>query len=1830
MVCLLPKPTPMKRFKRACGLALVLIPIVAAPARALVDFMDIEAVSMAIEAIHLEGQEQYDLAPGTDGRLTAKTYPVNLRDQVRWSIVEEHGNLVVDLDAETGRLAAAQTSGTGWIRVQAAVEGCAPRTRRIDIDCPCGEQAGPCYAPAGAGKVANGSVDVRLSLGRGDQGRSAGDLFLYADAPLAVLATPEALVIESAGGDIEPLHRGGQLVQILAPRVLVNILRFSPLEYEIHFYDIAFRGRPSEDGLYSLDPRAVPTVVWRIENPDTTGETHTQLAITEIRGGDPREFLYSYDAAEHGWTLVSGNGLKIESKSETTNPEGDRVVRRTVAGPDGDPVRVEETVYRTFAFGERPIRKIVDPEGAALTTRYRYGTGPGPGYGRPTARLDPSGGWVRYGYDDQGRVVREVRPFRDAPFDAPGDAAVVVTTGYAPVDPSDSGVREDRRRPRQVIETTMGIETGRTYHAYRREADGGRTEITERCTRQGRPYGDPTNLRSVTRYYGTSAGEPRAGRIQSRLSADGRRVAYTYEQGRFMRSPDPAQCRFVPGDGKAVRTTVTHGTADHPAGIPFKTTRETTIRDALGRAVLQERSVRTEEGFARVDWQLDTHDRRGRVIETLQANGTRTETRWGCCGKTSETNAEGLTVRFVYDDLKRLVTRIEAATGVVTEYTYDAAGRRLSATRANEGLRLTQTNHYDGAGRLTARVDPAGLVTRYAYEGQIVTTVSPGGATEVTTRHLDGRLASVTGTAVVPRYYRYGVNPDGTRWTQVILGRADSPRWEKTTRDLAGRIVRVEKPGFGGLEVTQYRYDGKGRLVRIASPGRAATLYNYDALGNRTTTGLDVDGDGRLRPASMDRIVAAETAFALIDGAWWREKRRALLADGNSAEETTVSVRRQRLTVWKKGVVAEQVAVDIHGNATRTVVTLDRFERTRIRTVHAPDAATPSRTVYVNGRLAAVTGKSGVTRTFGYDALGRRIAVEDPRKGLSRLLYDGGGRLVGVEDAAGRHTRFSYDPDSGRRIAATNALGKVTYYAYNDRGQLVRTWGQVPYPATYRYDPYGRMVEMRTFRGGTGWDGPSWPESSGPGDPTRWHFQEATGLLAAKEDAAGNRTTYTYGPGGAPATRTWARHRNGNPLVTAYRYDPATGDLLKIDYGDDTPDIAFAYDRLGRKVRVNDAAGVRHFVYNAALQLENEELAGQQIYGIERSYDQVGRIAGLELDGDYGASYGYDAHGRFKTVDWRMGEQSGGARYRYLAQSDLLAGMESHNGLAVRYAYAPHRDVKTSVSNNLEERLISRYIYQYDPLGRRINVKTDGEAFQAPGFRLYGYNDRNEVTAAGRFHGDDLSDQTQPLPHWERAYRYDPIGNRIAAVEGAEKLLYRANALNQYEKISSSTQGEETLFYDADGNLVEDGRFEYIWNAENRLTAVEPKVAKRGAKRLTFAYDYLGRRFIKKVFVFDGQAYRPFETIHFVYDGWNMIKETGAKEDDIVDRFYVWGLDLSLSLQGAGGVGGLLATSDGSSTYAYLFDGNGNVGQVLNSSDGDVSGDYEYDPFGKPAGLKADYRLDRGYQFSSKPFHSEIELSYFGYRFYSSKVGRWLSRDPYESYNLYGFVHNNAIDKIDILGLYDYQVSFDDITEYLSTHHDVPPEMALSKYQAFPAATREWINDEIRKQKGTPKITDVFVSTDFEDELTPYVSIPQNGREAVFPQKGFWMCKEELIGDKILGPLHHRFIVEDGIGHGYEKATHFLWSNPGAMRVENELRPRTDVRCYELKCLLPECASELLDLFISKADSTLYNLGYRDCQSWANAFAESAYENCEDKCCEEKKPNRPFFKRTGW
>ncbi len=91
---------------------------------------------------------------------------------------------------------------------------------------------------------------------------------------------------------------------------------------------------------------------------------------------------------------------------------------------------------------------------------------------------------------------------------------------------------------------------------------------------------------------------------------------------------------------------------------------------------------------------------------------------------------------------------------------------------------------------------------------------------------------------------------------------------------------------------------------------------------------------------------------------------------------------------------------------------------------------------------------------------------------------------------------------------------------------------------------------------------------------------------------------------------------------------------------------------------------------------------------------------------------------------------------------------------------------------------------------------------------VYGYDDIYQITDANYPASlDHLATDT--------TFSYDDVGNRTSVVDDDGTVSYAANDLNQYTGIA-----DVNCTYDDNGNMIGDGSYEYVYDAENRLIVV--------------------------------------------------------------------------------------------------------------------------------------------------------------------------------------------------------------------------------------------------------------------------------------------------------------------------------------------------------------------------------------------------------------------------
>ena len=922
----------------------------------------------------------------------------------------------------------------------------------------------------------------------------------YIDYPVALGAPPSAFqdrngrhldLAAMLGDEFRLVLDTGTFRQIRSAAGLADIVVTDDFGYEIRLYTPDNTG-DFVNGLYQPVGQAYRTV--RIENPTGDLNRADQVRIVDTHGAHIRIDLFNYVPAAEEWELTEGEGehQRTEQLFVEHDPDsGLEIKSRELRGHQNQLISREVMHIQEFPWNRAVIKKIQDPGGLDLITTFEYYDNPNePGrYSRERLVTRPDGSWVRYDYDAEGRRIQKVTPWLDSdPESAPEDS-VETLYDYTPVDPVDVPELFDIR-PRTVIIKTKGIETQRTYHVYINDPQtGARTTITERAAAPGADYGDPANHRTLRAHFSPDDEPVRAGRLQFSRGPDGVYTAYDYEE-----TPE----------GEWIETTTRSLLEDNGSLVPLdaKSTRVIRVRDVRNNVVSEKSEVFQDDAWHLLSETQSlygseiTNGRNPLLVRFRDGREILTQT-WEGPHVVERIDEQGLLTLLEYDSLQRLATETRIPLDgppIVTQYertlgaiSCGCDGAQTVKISAGD-LELTHSKTTDAAGRHAKQTAANGAVTEWAYldNGRTTVQTNPDGSTIITERHLDGRTKSITGTGTVHQFYAYDVNPDGTRWTQVTTGDA----WQKTTTNILGQTIEQRQPGHDNTElVTTMTYNTKGQLVQTTPPAGAATLYAYNDLGEQIMTVLDVanhgvsffntiledpdpdtgdhplKGPNRITESSRTYVQAPSDSSDPSDPSdpWWRVSRSYIYNEG-SDQPLLVSTSRQRITGLGTPhpddaslglLVSESVSIDIHGNESISRRYINRDLQTVYTEQISPFSDTKATSLTVGGLLLEQTDSHGITTTFDYDALQRRVAShqidtelqEDPEnlpemieveiRRISQFIdynepepdVPHRGLVYAISDAAGNITTYEYDT-TGRQIAVTDPEGNTTHTAY--------------------------------------------------------------------------------------------------------------------------------------------------------------------------------------------------------------------------------------------------------------------------------------------------------------------------------------------------------------------------------------------------------------------------------------------------------------------------------------------------------------------------------------------------------------------------------------------------------------------------------------------------------------------------------------------------------------------------------------------------------------------------------------------------------------------------------
>ena len=1205
-----------------------------------------------------------------------------------------------------------------------------------------------------------GSVKVGLSLGRDSSGVNAGYVRLDAATITAATYTPAALkTVTSEGGGVTVIRdAAGAVRQVKAPQTFVDVVTLSATSYEARFYGISDVGAQDPvTKIYTVGGTAY--AVYKFENPDT-GVT-TRLRLTETRGATVRVNMYAYDVATNTWSLSTGNGLRQENTAITTGG-GDTVRTTTIRDAANNVVSKTKKTVHTFTWGDETTQIMLDPDGSALTTNYIFysnsGTD-GTNYGHLKEQTNADGSWVIYTYDSTGRVLKAKRPFLDAVDTAADSLCRVTTNTYGTLADADGDALVEQLTT--TVETTLGQETARSYAVDWSKAvvlgGGSFTRHSDiRSVTIGAVWNAASNLVTETLAY---TGNPYVGRTRRIVYPDGTATMSSY---------------FVATNGQETATVKTgqpNGTLDDiVAG-----TSTITLTSAQGQVISQS-VTDIASGLTLSSWVASTFDALNRATRIDYPDGTYETKAYACCGLSTYRDRSGLVTTYQFDDLGRQTD--VTSNGLTTHTNYDAEGWVKSVVRIGTDTSqiALESNDYDLAGRLITHRDalnrPTGTSATFnSGNGHLTrTTTNPDTGTRIEVDARDGSILSVSGTAVAPLNYEYGVETDGLYTKEIRVGDSGAvTEWTKTYTDLAGRAYKTVLPDAA---TTQSYFNTIGQLVRQVDADGVTTLFAYNSFGDQETTAVDLNANNAIDFNGTDRVTKSVKTVATKTDA-----------------VGTFNVQRTTTQVWEADnvdtgtivTISEQTADGLHSWQTLRGLTTSvhtAYDGSGGRTIATttPDGVKAIQ-VYAGDHLSSNIVKTGagvqlMSTTYAYDPHGRLQTSTDARNGATGYTYYDDGQIHAVttpdpdssRSGAGydpQVTTYNYNSTTGRLDSVTQPDTSVVNTSYWPTGAIKRTWGSRTYPIEYAYDPQGRIKTLTTWQNFTGNSGQA---------VTTWNYNPQRGWLDNKRYADSTGPTYTYTSAGRLHTRIWARTPT---ITTMYGYN-AAGDLGSITYSDGTtPNVTMGYDRSGRPNAVTDGSGARILTYTAG-QLDTETYTSGLLSGlsVDRSFDSLNRLSAFSSSNGStltSQTYGYDDASRLQTLT----AGSNIVTYGFSPNSALISTVTYQNSGTTRLAVTKTYDSLNrlaSISSAPSGSAALSYTYDYNAANQRIKVTRENSDHWN-----YGYDALGQVTSGTKYDSADA-----PLPGHNFGWTYDDIGNRKTSTVNSQPATYTPNTLNQY------------------------------------------------------------------------------------------------------------------------------------------------------------------------------------------------------------------------------------------------------------------------------------------------------------------------------------------------------------------------------------------------------------------------------------------------------------------
>ncbi|MEN9365832.1 MAG: hypothetical protein RL489_190 [Pseudomonadota bacterium] len=826
--------------------------------------------------------------------------------------------------------------------------------------------------------------------------------------------------------------------------------------------------------------------------------------------------------------------------------------------------------------------------------------------------------------------------------------------------------------------------------------------------------------------------------------------------------------------------------------------------------------------------------------------------------------------------------------------------------------------------------------------------------------------------------------------------------------DYSGRTTRIrDRLGRETVYVHNARqditavHDAEGHVTRTAYDEAGRPEGSTDALGRTSSTTFDergnltkmVDAAGNATTIEYNALDLPIKLTDAMGGEWRRQydERGNLIASTDPLGHTT------------------RYEVDALGQVIAIVDALDKRKTLRW------DEA---------GNLVAYTDCSGYTTRQTYDALGHLASSTDALDQTTDYVFDAAGQLQQVTQPDGARHHYTWDGE-GNLIRYVDPVGNTTTWTYNGAGAPLLRTDPLGHTLQYRYDHAGRLKTLINENG----------------EATRFGY-DLLDRLTDEQGFDGRHQRYCYNAAGELThVIEFGGSDFGPGKVTRFERDALGRMTAKHHVGEAAEHAAssqFAYDKLGRLIKADNAWSKVKFAYDPLGQLLSEtqthsEAIGGKVFEFKHQYDPLGNRIQTILPGGQALNHLFYGSGHLHQVNLdgevisnferdalhREVRRSQGALYsefaydragRLSAQRVMRAdASDATTGKPSAPLVSPEFPNPANVRSleDIQDRfkgVIERH-YQYDASGQLIQWLD-----RHRGLTRYAYD------AAGRI----THSQIGLLKDWgPKGVPANAPGNATGRPMAANERFYWDPASNPLPDDAAVSRGDTVpgnrllvwqdarYTYDEHGNLIErlqgkrssaaQNRTKFVWDAAHQMVcAVVTHGPDESASThaYTFAFDALGRRVAKidpstrRLFAWDGNRitfdyYGDNETI-FVYYPESFIPLMQIRDST---RNYFHTDHLGTPLDTSGELGELTWQMTFRAWGDTTIEGLTSIPQTLRSQ--------------------------------GRYFDAETGLHYNRFRYFDPQQSRYISQDPiglHGNINTYSLA-SNPINWIDVSGL---------------------------------------------------------------------------------------------------------------------------------------------------------------------------------------------------------------------